>query len=1372
MRSKLKWTNNLFLLCTLFFTCIVSNSFAGHIQGGAIKYKFLSGNSVYISVSLYRNCSGGPYSSPTEIVTIGCGTTSNPYTLVHTPFVAPKPVKFGGPYAGIANFAITGKEVAEVCNDVLDPGNLNNSTPCRSGTSGGKSYIRYDYSALLNLTRCDSMYFVYDPVTGGRPPKNISDANRVYIGYINALTANPTEMPDLHQNVNRYSSACLGQRQQITLGYTNTTRDSIRYVPSCTYRSATLCSDAPAAYGGAGNGGLIQSTITDFDSLTGHFSFVPATVGLFTYAFWVEQYEACTGKLISKMLVDQSIDVTACTNNNVPIYKSTSIAGSLARIDSAHFDLCSGGSFTLIDTIQDSNNDTLHLWSNFEQIFPGGKATIEQLDTNTAIVKLTAKALVGNNLRKAFFYKVSDDHCSIAGILNRDITIIAKNNAIIDNNGIDKICLGDSIQLKSVTKGALKASWRVIYGDSIITTGVGKNAHYSDTSSKMTLNYYPNQTSLVEMTITKLDSCAGSLCSFKDTVKVQVANRFSLTITGDSSYCYSDTANLKATIDSNFRFTYQWKLDASAGRLDSSSLVFNTKKSTLVELEVKSDSGCVQQAQKWIGIREGVLSPMVVAACDTTCANSRVATEVYFDTNACNTNLIQGCNGINYYGDTTSTTFNLIDNKQSGAWPSPFPKGNNSRQQYLYSYNDLRSMGILNGGLINSIGFYVDSLPSATTLDLAIRMGCTEDSTISGFVSNTSVVYTNSSYVVKRGWNVIDFDLSYRIPNGKGVVVEWCTKSLLGSLNARVKMKVRSRNVTIAAYGGSVRCNTSVLALVQATYQPVAMFNVCKNPDLNNYTYKWSPGNQFVDSTTRIAYFNAGNSSQTLTVTILDTSTKCTTSMLKRIVVGPIGQLNIQNDTIACLYQAIRLNPRISGGKLKGTYHWSPGHLVSDSTALNPTYRLTKKETLKLNITNQCGCSLSDSIAINVRALPQTPLLTPAAVCQGDTNFILTSKSGTGVFKGRAVHSGRGSLNTLHPHILTRYNHIDSVRITFTDTNKYCSKDTLFRIAILPRFDTILTTDTTFCENTPQTVLSTRHNGGRWSGTGISTDGKFDPDMAGAGTHTIRVDSSGACGNSATYRIKVRGVKYVDFDLENYCIENGCTGIIDTLIPNYPGGQWKGTVWNGVDSTGIIDICKLSYISYPVQYKLIDSLTGCSDSLSKTFKVNFNDLIISLDTAYAYCGKGQVTIDPGANNNSGYVWSSGDKTQKITVTGGDQGKYTVTVSSTLKGNCKLSKSTNVRYEETCLSVEEQMMQSLEWNVYPSPAKEHVFISIVGNAPSSYQGRIIDGLGKEILRFNGTGNQTKINVSDFSDGIYFVEIMGAQISRYAKFVVKH
>lgn len=148
------------------------------------------------------------------------------------------------------------------------------------------------------------------------------------------------------------------------------------------------------------------------------------------------------------------------------------------------------------------------------------------------------------------------------------------------------------------------------------------------------------------------------------------------------------------------------------------------------------------------------------------------------------------------------------------------------------------------------------------------------------------------------------------------------------------------------------------------TWSPAAYLN---NPNLQNPTATISATTKFYLNITSISGCNAVDS---VTITI-----------------NPVPLVKTLDDTPVCKRSVLVLTT-LPG---TGTYNWSPGIYVSDSTISSPIFTDTVSRTLIVTGTNAFGCSAKDTINIFVKPLPVVKTIEDSIICNASSITLLTT---------------------------------------------------------------------------------------------------------------------------------------------------------------------------------------------------------------------------------------------------------------------------------------------------------------------------------------------------------------------------------------------
>lgn len=88
-----------------------------------------------------------------------------------------------------------------------------------------------------------------------------------------------------------------------------------------------------------------------------------------------------------------------------------------------------------------------------------------------------------------------------------------------------------------------------------------------------------------------------------------------------------------------------------------------------------------------------------------------------------------------------------------------------------------------------------------------------------------------------------------------------------------------------------------------------------------------------------------------------------------------------------------------------------------------------------------------------------------------------------------------------------------------------------------------------------------------------------------------------------------------------------------------------------------------------------------------------------------------------------------------------------------------------------VGVEESKLQNSTFSIYPNPANNSITINYSGDLNEKTSISICNYLGQEMLQSNLQSNTTTINVSDFSNGIYFIKIRTNKTQAVQRLVIQ-
>lgn len=463
------------------------------------------------------------------------------------------------------------------------------------------------------------------------------------------------------------------------------------------------------------------------------------------------------------------------------------------------------------------------------------------------------------------------------------------------------------------------------------------------------------------------------------------------------------------------------------------------------------------------------------------------------------------------------------------------------------------------------------------------------------------------------------------------------------------------------------------------------------------YSISWSPAN--VIANPGAAQTNATPTGTTAFVcTVTDTQTGCTASSSTTVNVSPQYTLQMPNDTTVCSALGMQLH---FGDNLLAPFQiaWVPASHLNAANIAAPTIMVDTTTTYTVTVTDQNGCSVTDSVAI---AVAFDNLITPLNVsaCQGqpivlnagfpgstyewntgdNTQTITVTQPGqyvatiTDIQACQAIMTFNATFNPLPvvnlgpdlalcgetSHLVDAGNAGNSVlwntgatgsQITVGASGTYsatattpqgCSASDAVTIALNPMpVDVLL--DVTVCESDPITLDA--GNAGctyQWS-TGATTQA-INPTSS--GTYSATVTTPQNC--SATFDAQVVLMPRISVDLGLDLVR--CAG--DTVVLN-PGTMNTSFLWNTGATTQTLQVGATG------TYILSATNGYCTDA--DTVAVTFNPVPTDNLSDQTACIGQTVVLDAG-NAGAAYAWSNGAASQSISVA--QSGQYAVSITGT------------------------------------------------------------------------------------------------------------
>jgi gliding motility-associated-like protein len=276
-----------FLIAFLFlFTLFPGTSSGTHISGAEITYRWISGNTFELTLTLYRDCSG--ISAPTNpSITYSSATCHKNLNVTLT--------KVPG----------TGQEITHPCSTAV--------TTCSGGSSTGIQ--EYQYTATVTLpSQCTDWVFGYSICCRNCAIttlnfNNCSNAPATYVEATLNNVAAPTNSSPVFTNI-PVTFVCIGQPFNYNHGAYDSNGDSIVYslIPPRS-ASGTNVNFQP---GFSATNPISSSPAVSLDPMSGDIHMYPTAVEVGVMAVLVREYR--NGVLIGSVVRDMEIWTQPCSN--------------------------------------------------------------------------------------------------------------------------------------------------------------------------------------------------------------------------------------------------------------------------------------------------------------------------------------------------------------------------------------------------------------------------------------------------------------------------------------------------------------------------------------------------------------------------------------------------------------------------------------------------------------------------------------------------------------------------------------------------------------------------------------------------------------------------------------------------------------------------------------------------------------------------------------------------------------------------------------------------------------------------------------------------------------------------------------------------
>ncbi len=229
-----------------------------------------------------------------------------------------------------------------------------------------------------------------------------------------------------------------------------------------------------------------------------------------------------------------------------------------------------------------------------------------------------------------------------------------------------------------------------------------------------------------------------------------------------------------------------------------------------------------------------------------------------------------------------------------------------------------------------------------------------------------------------------------------------------------------------------------------------------------------------------------------------------------------------------------------------------------------------------------------------------------------------------------------------------------------------------------------------------------------------------------------------------------------------------CTGVPISLVNTSMGFPAPTYTWitsgSGVFSPNQSVFSPSVVYSSPGIYTVtLAASNGSATSVStKTFNIVSPNVSLSASSS-TVCNGQQLTLT--GSGVFSYTWQPGNLVG-TTANYAPTQNQTYTCNASQVNGCKATATIAIIVAE-CTNLQTLTSESLEFNVYPNPAKELLHIDLSGGRSASLDVEIVDALGRTILsrklQFGAEEKNQSIKLDALSDGLYFVRMKSSDSS---------
>lgn len=418
-----------------------------------------------------------------------------------------------------------------------------------------------------------------------------------------------------------------------------------------------------------------------------------------------------------------------------------------------------------------------------------------------------------------------------------------------------------------------------------------------------------------------------------------------------------------------------------------------------------------------------------------------------------------------------------------------------------------------------------------------------------------------------------------------------------------------------------------------------------------NGTYLWTPS---TDLSCTTCPNPVANPTVTTTYTLTVTNSCGSIDDWVTVTINTSPSVNAGADVTICLGGSTTLNASGSG-----TYLWSPGSGLNNTSIANPTATPTSSTNYTVTITDICGTA-SDSVWVMIG--------NPVALVSGSTTTVCSGSSTTLTASGGTGYSWSTG-QTINPIVV---NPTTGTTYTVTVTSGSCTDDTTITVSVNSLPSSSISGSSTICFGQNDTLVASGGTSYSWN-TGATTDTLIVSPTSATG-YTVVVTDGNGCTNTSTINVGINPLPTAAAGSDaTFCLGGS------TTLSGSGNGSYSWSPAGGLSNTTIAN--PVANPAATTTYVL--TVNNSCGNATDTVIVNVNLLpTVNITGNDTLCSGASTTLT--ASGGTGYSWNTGATTSVIIVTPSSSTGYTVAV---IDGNgCSNIGSININVSTVIASV--------------------------------------------------------------------------------------